>query len=81
LSKSTDIKSPLPYATKGSGFFYCRGEIKKMTLYELYQQQKDFCELMGQQENINTNLRAFFAHAARGYEIKLENLKLNEATL
>ena len=52
-----------------------------MTLYELYQQQKDFCELMGQQENINTNLRAFFAHAARGYEIKLENLKLNEATL
>ena len=50
-----------------------------MTLYEIYQQQKDFCEQMGSQENINTYLRAFFAHAARGYELKLEKLRLSEA--
>ena len=50
-----------------------------MTLYAYYQQQKNFCELLGRQPNINENLRTFYAKAARGYEIKLEKLTLSEA--
>jgi hypothetical protein len=60
-----------------AGFSFCVGEI--MTLYAYYQQQKNFCELLGRQPNINENLRTFYAKAARGYEIKLENLTLSEA--
>ena len=50
-----------------------------MTLYAYYQQQKNFCELLGRQPNINENLRTFYAHAAEGYENKAKNLKVSEA--
>jgi hypothetical protein len=51
-----------------------------MSLYEHLQKQKDYCETMGARPNTDTNLRIFYARAARGYEIKLNNLKLNEAS-
>ena len=50
-----------------------------MTDYEYYQHQKNFCEIMGAQKNIDENLRTFYAHAARGFEIKLENMSMSEA--
>ena len=50
-----------------------------MTLYEYLQNQKNFCEIMAAQSNIDTNLCAFYARAAEGYETKLNNLTLKEA--
>lgn len=50
-----------------------------MTLYEFYQQQKNFCEIMGAQENIDTRLCTFYANAARGFEIKMKKMILAQA--
>ena len=50
-----------------------------MSLYEYLQHLKNFCEIMGAQTDIDNSLRTFYAHAARGYEIKLEKMKLSEA--
>ena len=49
-----------------------------MTSYEYTQLQKDISERAGA-KTTDTSLRAFYAHAARGYEIKLENMTLAEA--
>ena len=50
-----------------------------MTDYEFYQHQKNFCEIMGAQKHIDANLRTFYAHAAKGFEIKLNKMILAQA--
>jgi hypothetical protein len=62
-----------------SAVSFLTGTGDKMTDYEFYQHQKNFCEIMGAQKNIDENLRTFYAHAARGFEIKLENMSMSEA--
>ena len=49
-----------------------------MTNYEFIQHQKNVCEIIAATTSDNA-LRTFYAKAARGFEIKLENLTLNEA--
>lgn len=51
-----------------------------MSLYEFYQHEKNFCEHMAAQNHIDNALCTFYARAARGFEIKMNNLTLAEAS-
>ena len=51
-----------------------------MTLYEIFENDKNFCTHLAQTTTDNA-LRTFYAHAAQGYKIKQEKLTLAEACL
>ena len=51
-----------------------------MTLYEILKNDEQFCTHLAQ-TTTDTNLCIFYARAAEGYRIKLENLTLHEACL
>jgi hypothetical protein len=51
-----------------------------MTLYEIFKNDEQICTHLAQTTTDNA-LRTFYAKAAEGYKIKLENLTLREACL
>lgn len=50
-----------------------------MTIYELYQHEKEYCYKMAVQHADDPALFKFYRNAAAGFEIKQNKLTLNEA--
>lgn len=50
-----------------------------MCIYELYEHEKEYCELMAKKFCYDANLFNFYLNAAAGFEIKQSKLTLQEA--